>query len=55
MTGLAANLDLVAKIFGPLSVPARIVYLLVAVSAIYQLLEWNAVRKRGAAAACQLG
>ena len=42
--------DLVAAIFGDMSVPSRFVYLLVGVSAIYQLFEWRAVRKRAAPA-----
>ena len=42
--------DLVAAIFGEMSAPSRFVYLLVGVSAIYQLLEWRAVRKRATSA-----
>ena len=44
------NFDLVAKLFGDMSWLSRFVYLLVGVSAIYQLFEWRAVRKRGASA-----
>ena len=42
--------DLVKAIFGDMTAPSRFVYLLVGVSAIYQLLEWRAVRKRGSSA-----
>jgi len=50
--GLVAvfNFNLVAAIFGATSVASRFVYLLVAVSAIYQLFEWRAVRRRSALA-----
>ena len=44
------NFDLVAAILGEMSVLSRFVYLLVAVSAIYQLFEWSAMRKRAASA-----
>ena len=44
------NFDLVARILGEMSGLSRFVYLLVGVSAIYQLFEWKAVRKRGAPA-----
>ena len=44
------NFDLVAKLFGDMSWLSRFVYLLVGVSAIYQLFEWRAVRNRGASA-----
>lgn len=42
--------DLVAAIFGEMSRLSRFVYLLVGVSAIYQLFEWRAVRKRATSA-----
>jgi uncharacterized membrane protein YuzA (DUF378 family) len=42
------SFDLVAAIFGELSVISRIIYILVAVSALYQLILWNAIQKRGA-------
>ena len=50
--GLVAvfHFDLVKAIFGDMSVASRFVYTLVAVSAIYQLFEWRAVRKRAAPA-----
>ena len=46
----AFGFNLVAAIFGDMSVLSRIVYLLVGVSAIYQLFEWSAVRKRSTSA-----
>jgi hypothetical protein len=38
--------DLVAAIFGDMSVLSRIVYILVAVGALYQLVLWNSIRGR---------
>jgi uncharacterized membrane protein YuzA (DUF378 family) len=34
--------DLVAALFGPMSVPSRIVYALVGISAVYRVLTWGA-------------
>jgi uncharacterized membrane protein YuzA (DUF378 family) len=41
------SFDLIAAIFGELSVIARIIYILVAISAIYQLILWKDMYKRG--------
>lgn len=40
------SFDLVAAIFGDLSVVSRIIYILVAVAALYRLLLWKAVQNR---------
>ena len=40
------NFDLVAKLFGELSVLSRIVYALVGLAAVYQALSWKAIQKR---------
>ena len=40
------NFDLVAAIFGDLSIISRIIYILVAVSALYDLFFWNTIRRR---------
>ena len=45
--GLVANLDLVAAIFGTGSAPARLVYLLVGLSALYQLIPFSRAISRG--------
>ena len=38
--------DLVATIFGEMSILARIVYALVGVAAVYDGLTWNAIQRR---------
>ncbi|UCD64882.1 MAG: DUF378 domain-containing protein [Candidatus Zixiibacteriota bacterium] len=38
--------DLVAAIFGDMSVIARIIYILVGISALYQAIFWKAIQKR---------
>jgi uncharacterized membrane protein YuzA (DUF378 family) len=38
--------DLVAAIFGDMSVIARIVYILVGVAALYQAILWKAIQNR---------
>jgi uncharacterized membrane protein YuzA (DUF378 family) len=38
--------DLVATIFGDMSIISRIVYILVGVAALYQLILWNSIRSR---------
>ncbi len=43
----AANFDLVATLFGPMS---RVVYLLVGVAGVYQGLGWKAIQRRWALA-----
>jgi len=38
--------DLVATVFGPMTVVSRLVYTLVGLSAVYQILQWKAIQKR---------
>jgi len=45
LVGLA-NFNVIDAIFGPLSVLARIVYILVGISALYQIFQWRAMQKR---------
>jgi hypothetical protein len=40
------NFDLVARLFGQLSLLSRVVYSLVGVAALYQGLSWKAIQKR---------
>ena len=40
------SFDVVAKIFGEMSVISRIVYILVGVAALYQALLWKAIQRR---------
>lgn len=40
------SFDLIATIFGIMSVVSRIVYILFAIGAIYQIVFWNAIKKR---------
>jgi uncharacterized membrane protein YuzA (DUF378 family) len=47
----AANFDLVAAIFGPMSPLSRIVYVLVGLAAIYRLLQWKSIERRSLATA----
>jgi uncharacterized protein len=42
----AANLDLVATLFGPMSPLSRLVYVLVGVAAVYQAVQWKAIQNR---------
>ena len=46
----AADFDLVASIFGPMSIPSRAVYVLVGLSALYQALQWKSIQHRSALA-----
>lgn len=41
-----ADFDLVAALFGRMTPLSRAVYALVGLSALYQLLQWNAMRRR---------
>jgi uncharacterized membrane protein YuzA (DUF378 family) len=41
----AANFDLVAAIFGPMSALSRIVYVIVGLAAVYRLLRWKAIER----------
>ena len=45
------SFDVVAAIFGQMSVISRIIYILVGVSALYQLLLWKAIQGRWTKAA----
>lgn len=45
----AANFDLVATLFGEMTLLSRIVYILVGLSAVYQAVMWSSVRRRSAA------
>jgi len=40
------NFDLVATLFGTMSVLSRVVYCLVGLAAVYQGLSWKAIQKR---------
>lgn len=42
----AFDFNLVAALFGEMSVLARLTYLLVGVAALYQALAWPAIRRR---------
>ena len=42
----AANFDLVATLFGAGSPVARVVYMLVGLSALYQVAQWRAIQTR---------
>jgi hypothetical protein len=47
LVGLA-NFDLVAAIFGDMSVVSRLVYVVVGLSAAYEIFGWKAIQKRWA-------
>ena len=42
----AANFDLVAALFGPMSALSRVVYILVGLAAVYRLVGWKAIEQR---------
>lgn len=42
----AAQFDLVATLFGTMSLLSRVVYVLVGVAAVYQALQWKAIQRR---------
>lgn len=42
----AANFDLVAALFGPMSGLSRVVYVLVGLAAVYRLVQWKAIEHR---------
>jgi uncharacterized membrane protein YuzA (DUF378 family) len=46
----AANFDLVATIFGPMTPLSRVVYLVVGLAALYQAVQWKAIQHRWALA-----
>jgi uncharacterized membrane protein YuzA (DUF378 family) len=41
-----AQFDLVAALFGPMSVVSRLVYALVGAAAVYQALQWRGMQRR---------
>jgi len=47
------NFDLVASIFGNMSLISRIVYIVVGLSAIYQGIQWRAIQQRWGLAPAQ--
>jgi hypothetical protein len=47
------NFDLVATIFGQMSMLSRIVYIVVGLSAVYQALQWKAIQRRWGLAPAQ--
>ena len=49
----AANFDLVAALFGPMSALSRVVYVLVGLAAVYRLLQWKAIEQRRTFATAQ--
>lgn len=40
------SFDLVAAIFGQLSVISRVIYILVAISALYEIFSWGSQKRR---------
>jgi uncharacterized membrane protein YuzA (DUF378 family) len=42
----AANFDLVATLFGPMSALSRIIYVAVGAAALYRLFAWKAIEQR---------
>jgi uncharacterized membrane protein YuzA (DUF378 family) len=42
------NFDLVAAIFGSMSILSRLVYAIVGLSALYQAMQWKAIQRRWA-------
>lgn len=47
----AAQFDLVAALFGTMSLLSRVVYVLVGVAAVYQAVQWKAIQRRWLASA----
>ena len=41
-----ASFDLVAAIFGHMSILSRIIYILVGLAALYQIIGWKSMHKR---------
>jgi uncharacterized membrane protein YuzA (DUF378 family) len=41
-----AQFDLVATLFGTMSLLSRVVYALVGISAVYQAVQWRAIQRR---------
>jgi uncharacterized membrane protein YuzA (DUF378 family) len=50
LVGLA-QFDLVAALFGPMSLLSRVVYALVGVAALYQAVQWRGIQRRWLATA----
>jgi len=46
-----ANFDLVATVLGAGTVLAKVVYILVGISALYQAVQWKAIQRRWVATA----
>jgi len=42
----AANFDLVAALFGPMSALSRVVYVVVGAAALYRLVQWKGIENR---------
>jgi uncharacterized membrane protein YuzA (DUF378 family) len=42
----AFGMDLVAAIFGDLSILSRLVYVLVGIGGLYQAVQWKAIQRR---------
>jgi uncharacterized membrane protein YuzA (DUF378 family) len=42
----AVQFDLVATLFGPLSMLSRTVYVLVGLAALYQVVRWRGIQRR---------
>lgn len=42
----AVQFDLVATLFGGMSMLSRVVYLLVGIAAVYQAVQWRGVQRR---------
>ena len=42
----AARFDLVATLFGSMTVLSQIVYLVVGLAAVYQALQWKSIQRR---------
>jgi len=49
----ALNFDLVAALFGEMSLLSRVVYTLVGIAAVYQAIQWKAMQRRWAVAYAQ--
>ena len=47
------NFDLVATLFGSASLLSRLVYVVVGISALYQVVQWKAIQRRWAFATSQ--
>ncbi len=50
----ALHFNLVAALFGEMSVLSRIVYMLVGVAALYQALQWRSIQRRWSLSAARI-